>query len=1069
MAVSRTYPALATLILALVSASPPLLPAMGAQEENQVVDPLYLDGMRYRMVGPFRGGRVTAVTGIAGQPHTFFMGGTGGGIWKTEDAGHHWVPIADDDLTNGNIGALDVADSDPNVIYAGTGSACIRGNVSVGTGVWKSSDGGRTWRFIGLPESGAIGSLVVHPQDPDLLYVAALGHPFGKNPERGVYRSADGGGTWENVLFLNDSTGAVSLAMDPTNPRVLYAGMWRAERKPWTLVSGGPEGGLYKTTDGGDTWEKLGGGLPQGIVGKVTVSVSRTNPDRVFAMVEAEPGNGLYRSDDAGRSWTFLNGQSRLADRPFYYHHVFADPGDENTVYVLNTRLFRSVDGGRTFELIPVHHGDLHDMWINPLDPEIFVIGDDGGAEVTVTHGRTFSGVYNQPTAELYDVVVDNGHPYRIYGSQQDNTTISVLAHRKNNNLRPQEQWQYAAGCEVGPVAVDPDDPDVVWSGCYGGIINRMVVSADVRRNVNLYPEAQNRAPEDLRHRFQWVAPIVLDPLDPSTVYHASQYVNRTRDGGMTWETISPDLTTNTPEHQAFPGGPIHSDHTGVEVFNTIFSLAPSPHAAGTIWVGTDDGRVHITRDDGATWTDITPPGMPRFATVNRIEISPHSPARAYLAVQRYRLDDWKPYIFRTLDYGRSWERLTDGANGIPDDHWVRVVREDPEVPGLLFAGTEFGMFASFDDGFHWQALQMNLPATPVTDLKVHRGDLVLSTQGRSFWVLDDIGPLRALARDVAEGVDLGRGAPTVAAGPRVGPEPVRLFPTRDVARGRASPPMSEVDLALPDPLPEGALLSYAVLGPVENLEMTVTDLEGRTAARWTEGSSLTPERGFHRLAWPLRYQEAGGVKAPPGEYTVHLRWDGGATQETVRVLPNPVDPEITDEDYREQFRVSMEVQHAASEIRRALAEIREVRTQAREILGRARDAGRDLGSLESLSEAMDHRLSPLEAILTSTDDPTVPTGEARPRGGGLDRDYGALFNHLNSGGGYGAGGTEGRPTAGAMERKRDLDAIWAETRARLEAVLAEEVARFNAEVTRLGLAGIVTGRGGRPPAREGP
>ena len=1069
MAVPRTFQALATLFLALVSASQPFTPALEAQEENQIVDPSYYEGMRYRMVGPFRGGRVTAVTGIAGQPHTFFMGGTGGGIWKTEDAGHHWVPIADDYLTNGNIGALDVADSDPNVIYAGTGSACIRGNVSVGTGVWKSSDGGRTWESIGLPESGAIGSLVVHPRDPDLLYVAALGHPFGKNLERGVYRSADGGGTWENVLFLNDSTGAVSLAMDPTNPRVLYAGMWRAERKPWTLISGGPEGGLYKTTDGGDTWEKLGGGLPQGIVGKVTVSISRSNPDRVFAMVEAEPGNGLYRSDDAGRSWNFLNGESQLAGRPFYYHHVFADPGDENTVYIMNTRLFRSVDGGRTFELIPVHHGDLHDMWINPVDPEIFVIGDDGGAEVTLTHGRTFSGVYNQPTAELYDVVVDNGNPYRIYGSQQDNTTISVLVHRKNNNLRPQEQWQYAAGCEVGPVAVDPDNPDVIWSGCYGGIINRMVVSTDVRRNVNLYPEAQNRAPKDLRNRFQWVAPIVMDPLDPSIVYHASQYVNRTRDAGMTWETISPDLTTNTPEHQDFPGVPIHSDHTGVEVFNTIFSLAPSPHAPGTIWVGTDDGRVHITRDDGASWTDITPPGMPRFATVNRIELSPHSPARAYLAVQRYRLDDWKPYIFRTQDYGDSWELLTDGANGIPEDHWVRVVREDQEVPGLLFAGTEFGMFVSFDSGAHWQALQMNLPATPVTDLKVHRGDVVLSTQGRSFWVLDDIGPLRALAREVAEGVDLRKGSPTVGAGTEGGTGPVRLFPTRDIARGRASPPMSEVDLALPDPLPEGALLSYAVLGPVENLEMTVTDAQGRTAARWTEGSSLTSEPGFHRLAWPLRYQEARGVKAPPGEYTIRLRWDGGSDEGTVRVLPNPLDPEITDEDYQEQFRVSMEVQQAASDIRSVLAEIQDVRTQVREIVGRARDAGRDLGNLAALSEAMEGRLSPIEAVLTSTDDPTVPTGEARPRGGGLDRDYGSLFSHLNSGGGYGAGGTEGRPTAGAMERKRDLDVIWADTRARLEAALAEEVARFNAEVSRLGLAGIVTGRGGRPPVPGAP
>ncbi len=1059
MAFPRTVQVLATRFLVLVSIFQPFVPVLRAQEENQIVDPSFFDGLRYRMVGPFRGGRVTAVTGIAEEPHTFFMGGTGGGIWKTEDAGHHWVPIADDDLTNGNIGALDVADSDPNVIYAGTGSACIRGNVSVGTGVWKSTDGGDTWGFIGLPESGAIGSMAVHPKDPDLVYVAALGHPFGKNRERGVYRSADGGATWENVLFLNDSTGAVSLAMDPSNPRVIYAGMWRAERKPWTLISGGPEGGVYKTTDGGDSWEKLGGGLPDGIVGKVTVSISRTNPNRVFAMVDAEPGHGLYRSDDAGHPWTFLNGEGRLAGRAFYYHHVFADPGDENTVYVMNTRLFRSIDGGRTFELIPVHHGDLHDMWINPTNPEIFVIGDDGGAEVTVTHGRTFSGVYNQPTAEIYDVMVDNGYPYRIYGSQQDNTTISVLAHRTNNSLRPQEQWQYAAGCEVGPIAFDPDNPDVIWSGCYGGVINRMVVSTDVRRNMNLYPEAQNRPPNELRNRFQWVAPIVLDPLDPSTVYHASQFVNRTRDGGFTWETISPDLTTNTPEHQEFPGVPIHSDHTGVEVFNTIFSLAPSPHEAGTIWVGSDDGRVHITRDDGVSWIDVTPPDMPRFATVNRIELSPHEPGRAYLAVQRYRMDDWRPYIFRTRDYGESWELLTDGSNGIPADHWVRVVREDREIPGLLFAGTEFGVFVSFDDGAHWQPLQMNLPITPVTDLKVHRGDVVLSTQGRSFWVLDDINPLRELALDIEGGLDLTAGSMPQDVASRV-----RLFPPRAALRGRAAPPLSEVDLALPDPLPQGALLSYAVTGPVEKLELTVSDAQGRVAARWSEGRVLSPDPGFHRLAWPIRYQETGGIKAPPGQYTVRINWEGGSEEQPLEVLPDPKNPEVTAEDYRMQFRVSMEVQETVSSLRDAVAQLGNIRGQAREILDRAREAQRELGSLEALTDTMVERFSALEAILTSTDDPTIPTGQTRPRGGGLVRDYGTLLNHLNSGGGYGAGGTEGRPTSGVMERKEDLDSLWAEIRPRMENALQEEVARFNAEVERLGLSGIIAGGGDPSP-----
>jgi photosystem II stability/assembly factor-like uncharacterized protein len=985
---------------------------------------------------------VTAVTGIAGQPHVFFQGATGGGVWKTDDAGHQWFPITDGQLPVGNIGAIDVADSDPNVIWAGTGSACIRGNISVGRGVWRSVDGGRRWSFAGLPESGAIGSLVVHPRDPDLAYVAALGHIFGKNPERGVYRTRDGGATWEHVLFLNDSTGAVSLAMDPHNPRVLYAGMWRAERKPWTLISGGAEGGLYKSTDAGDSWTRLAGGLPQGIVGKVTVSVSGASPERVWAMVEAEPGNGLYRSDDAGATWTFLTNDSRVTGRAFYYHHVVADPADPNTVYALNVGFMRSVDGGRTFEQIPVHHGDVHDLWINPLHPEIFVVGDDGGAEVTLNAGRTFSTVYNQPTAELYDVMVDNGDPYRLYGSQQDNTTISVPAWRPSNNLRPQEDWAYAAGCEVGPVALDPDDPDVIWSGCYGGVINRMVVSRDSRRNVNLYPESQSKAPRELRNRFQWIAPIVMDPHDPAIVYHASQYLHRTRDGGMTWETISPDLTTNTAEHQEYPGIPIHADHTGVEVFGTIFAVAPSPHERGVIWVGSDDGKVHLTRDNGASWQDVTPADLPRFATVSRIEVSPHDPGRAYLAVHRYRMDDPRPYLFRTRDYGRSWTQLTDGRNGIPADHWVRVVREDDVRPGLLFAGTEFGLFVSFDDGARWQPLQMNLPATPVMDLKVHRGDLAVATQGRSFWVLDDLTPLRELAAAAGSG------------------EAVRLFTPRDVARGRASPPMSEMELDQPDPLPEGALLSYAVTGTdaAPGLLLEVLDEGGGVAARW-RGDALPSAPGFHRLAWPLHYAERGGVKAPPGAYRVRLSWEGGSAERSFRVLSDPKDPDITQADYDEQFRVSLAVADTAAALRTALQRLRSVREQATGVVTRARGAAREVGRLPALADSLAARLAAQEAELTAVDDPSVPTGVRRPRGAGLQQEYGALLNHLNSGGGYGPGGTEGRPTAGALQRKTDLDRRWSEARGRLEAVLEAEVAAFNAEVGRLGLGGIV----GRP------
>ncbi len=991
-------------------------PPDGASAPEFALDPVLFDGLEFRMVGPFRGGRVTAVTGVPGHPHTFLQGASGGGVWRTDDAGHHWEPIADDFLTAGAVGAIAVASSNPEVIYVGTGSACIRGNVSVGRGAWKSEDGGRNWHFIGLADSGAFGEMVVHPNNPDLVYAAALGSPFGKNPERGVFRSRDGGDSWEKVLFLSDSTGAVSLAMNPDDPDEIYAGMWRGERKPWTLISGSAEGGIYKTTDGGDSWTKLSGGLPEGLVGKVGLAISPVNPQRIWAMVEAEPGNGLWRSDDAGASWTFLNGENNLAGRAFYYHHVVADPVDEDAVYVLNTRLYRSTDGGEDFTLIPVPHGDVHDLWINPENPELFVVGDDGGAVVTLNHGRTFSSMYNQPTAEFYDVVVDNQTPYRLYGSQQDNTTISVLSRRERNQLRPQEGWQYAAGCETGPVALHPDRPDVIWGGCYGGVINKMDLGSDTRRNLNLYPASTGVAPGELENRFQWVAPIVVSPHDPETVYHASQFVHRTRDGGLNWETISPDLSYADPSTLGFPGGPIHADNTGVEVFATVFALTVSPHDAQTLWVGTDDGRVHITRNDGGDWAEITPPDLQRFSTVSRIEVSPHAPGRAFLAVQRYRLDDRRPLIWRTDDYGASWTRLAQAGDGIPQDHWVRVVREDPERRGLLYAGTEFGIFMSVDDGARWQPLRLNLPASPVTDLKVHRGDLVVATQGRSFWVLDDLGPLRALAA-----------APVV--------EGARLFEPRAAARGGSAPPLQEVDLLLPDGLPDGALISYTVAGDVvglrddlAGLRLEILDAQGRVAGSWApgrRGRDLPTGVGLHRVNWSLRYDESG-VKAPPGTYTVRLSWDGGSSEVPLRVVADPRDPGITQADYDEQFRVSVQVADSADAVRSQLERLRDVRAEADRLragASEAADIARFITDLDAIEKEL--TLVPVEG------------GPAGVREGlGLDRQYGSLLGFLNGGGGYGPGSAEGRPTPGALQRQRDLNAAWTDVSARLRALL---------------------------------
>ncbi len=1000
------------------------------------VDPALYAGLSFRMVGPFRGGRATAVAGIAEQPNLFFMGTTGGGVWKTDDAGGHWTNVTDGFLDVGNIGAIDVADSDPRIIYVGTGSASIRGNSSVGRGVWKSTDGGATWRYLGLPETGAIGKLVVHPNNPDVVYVAALGHPFGRNPERGVYRTRNGGKTWEHVLFVNDGTGAVTLSMSPDNPDEIYAGLSRIERKPWTMISGGPDGGVYRTTDGGTSWRKLAGGLPTGNVGKVGVTVSPANPKRVWALVEAEPGGGLYRSDDRGATWTLINTDKQVRGRPWYYGHVRADPVDPNKVYVMNVPLLRSTDGGATFKAIPVPHGDVHDIWINPRDPRVFGVSSDGGTQVTVNDGRTFSSLYNQPTAELYDVVVDNQIPYRLYGSQQDNSSISVPQWRPHNSLRPQQDWAYAAGCETGPVALHPDHPETIFGGCYGGEINRQDLRDDTRVSVTVYPEAMALAPRDKINRWQWLAPIVVSPHDPATVYQASQYLYRSRDRGNSWTRISPDLTTNDARYQAWPGEPITADNpNGAETFTTIYAVTPSPHDARTIWAGTDDGRVQITRDDGKRWADITPPELPPLSTVNRIEVSPHAPGRAYVAAHRYRLDDFTPYVFRTNDYGRTWTRIANGRNGIPANHPVRVVREDNERPGLLYAGTEFGLFVSFDDGARWQSLQLNLPASPVMDLKVHRGDLAVATQGRSFWILDDLGPLRELAANAA-------------------PRTVRLYAPRPAARGVVGLPLQEVDLVLPDNLPHGSLINYVLGADAPDAVIEILDTRGTVLRRFHAGGKgpdqLATKAGFHRIVWNLRgagpigskpdggeEREALGVKVPPGRYTVRLAALSQVETRPLIVTGNPRAPAIRQADYDAQYAVATAVRDTITALNRALADVR--------ALQRAVSASPAANSSAARALAIT-----LRAVETSI--APLPVAGQIGVPAGLSAQYDTLYSTLVGDGGYGAGSAEGRPTASRLQRKTDLDQQWQAVQAKLQLLAPEELAQFNAELRGRGL-----------------
>ncbi len=1043
-------------VLALISAAMSLPFASAAQA--QTFDEAAFKDLRYRMVGPYRGGRSTAAAGFIDDPDRWIMGTTGGGIWLSTDNGVTWENISDG-YFGGSIGAVKVADADPNVIYVGMGSVDIRGNTSAGRGVWKSMDGGKTWSFMGLREAGQIGRIEVHPRDADLVYVAALGHAFGKNPERGIFRSADGGETWDHVLALNDSTGASDLTMNLRNPRELYAGMWRGERKPWMLISGAEEGGVYKTTDAGDTWTKLEGGLPEGIVGKVGVTVSPANPERVWAIIEAEPAGGIYRSDDAGESWTRTNSENRLRQRAWYYTHVQADSQDPNTVYALNTGLYRSVDAGVTFEQISVPHGDVHDLWIHPEDPDRMVVADDGGAQVTVNGGTTWSTYFNQPTAELYDVIVDNGFPYRLYGAQQDNTTIAVPAWASSTSLYPKQHWTNPGGCETGPVALHPDHPDVIYAGCYGGVIDRTDMTTDQVRNMNLYPQLQlGSAAADLKHRFQWVSPMLVSRFDRRTVYHGSQFVNRSRDEGMTWETLSDDLTTNTPEHQVQSGGPINADVTGVEIYNVVFSIAESPFAAEEIWAGTDDGRLHVTRDDGDTWTEITPADMPTLGTVDEIELSVHAPGRAFVAVQAYRLDDFRPYIFRTDDWGGSWRLLTDGSNGIPADFPVRTVREDPEREDLLFAGTEFGVFVSFDGGESWQALQQNLPVSPVTGMRVAHDDVIISTQGRSFWILDDISPLREMSAGIADA-------------------DAHLFGPRDTHRVTRAGGGGLAELS-PPPAPSGALIHFLLREAPDSTEQVRVDVVDGTGGvvrtfstdsavvEETRGVKIEVEAGLNRISWDLFYpgpefpEDAvvwgyqGGVKAPPGTYTARLTVDGGQPQEaSFRVLPDPRLPDVTADDYQEQFRVAIQVRDSITAVTKAIETLSAVREQVAAVLEKAEAAGQD-EMLRPLGDTLTTKATEVHEELQQTNNQSGQDPIRFPPR--LDNQWIELYNNVTGVDGYIAGGPEGRPLPGAMERLRDLNADWEVIRERYQLILQNELRRFNEAVERLGLPAVV-------------
>lgn len=944
------------------------------------VDPALFQGLKFRGIGPARGGRVTAVAGHRRQPGTFYMGATGGGVWKTVNYGQTWLPISDGAFETGSIGAIAVAESNPDVVLVGTGSAAIRSNVILGKGVYKSTDGGRTWRHVGLRDAGQIGSVRIDPRNPDVVWVAALGSPFGPGPARGVFKTTDGGATWRKVLFVNDRIGAVSLSLNPSNPDEIFAGMWQAQRKPWTIVSGGPASktGLYKSTDAGDTWRKIDDGLPADLIGKIAVSVSPADPRRVYVLLEAPaPRGGLYVSDDGGERFRQVSGDPRLVSRPFYYIYVDAHPKERDTVYVNGNVSFfgKSTDGGRTWTVIPTPHADNHGMWINPDTPEIFIQSNDGGANVTLDGGASWSTQYNQPTAELYQVEVDDQVPYRVYGAQQDNSTLIVpsLPPLADGVDDPMQWWMRGAGCETGPVKPHPTDPAIVYGVCKGEF-SRLSLRTGQEQHFWVYP--QNRyghAARDIRYRFQRTSPFEISPHDPRVIYHGSHVLHRTRDEGRAWEVISPDLTANEPGKQGVSGEPITRDITGEEVYSTIYAIEESPIERGVIWVGANDGPVHVTRDGGANWTNVTPKGLPPGGRVQQIDPSPHRKGSAYIAVYRYLLDDFAPYIYRTDDYGATWTRLTDGRNGIPADYPTRVVREDPDRAGLLYAGTEFGLFVSFDDGGRWQPLQLNLPRTPVTDLRLHRRDLVVSTMGRGFWILDNVTPLHALAGSKGEPSashrETGAGA-TTASQDHAG---VRLIAPGPALRLRYSAARRRP--ADPEFIQPGAIIDYVLAQPARTIRLDVLDAEGSIVRTYSAGREPGRESdeqagamrgprgrvaatplgitvGHHRFIWDLRASVEGvpapGPHVPPGRYTVRIT-AGEAHAEAfvdVEMDPRVVADGVTARDVTGQYAFNLAVLRAVGEAR---------------ALGRSVEAARD--AARAAGEADSERTAALDAL----------------------------------------------------------------------------------------------------------
>jgi photosystem II stability/assembly factor-like uncharacterized protein len=906
---------------------PTILPAQKNKSSRNTpsytpVDTSLFGGLTWRNIGPFRGGRSATVTGVRGKPNLYYFGSTGGGVWKTLDGGQSWQNISDG-FFGGSIGSVEVAPSDNNVIYVGGGEQTVRGNVSSGHGMWKTTDAGDSWEHIGFDSAMHIPRIRIHPNNPDIVFAAVLGDLFKDTGTRGVYKSTDGGKSWRRTLFVNERAGAVDLIIDPNNSRILYASTWRVQRKPYELSSGGEGSALWKSKDGGETWQNISEnkGLPEGTWGISGITVSPVNSNRLWAIIENEDG-GVFRSDDAGKTWTKMNSERDLRQRAWYYSRIYADPKSVDIVYVINVAYHKSKDGGKTFVGNYANHGDHHDLWIDPDNPERMIVGDDGGAEVSLDGGGHWSTYHNQPTAQFYRVTTDNHFPYRIYGAQQDNSTVRI-AHRTGGGGIGEDDWESTAGCECGHIAVDPLNDDIVYGGCYLGVIERYDHERQMNRGIDVWPDISlGHGAEGSRYRFQWNFPIFFSPHDPKKLYSASNHLHVTTNEGQSWSVISPDLTRNDTSKLHSSGGPITKDNTSVEYYCTIFAAAESPRVKDLLWTGSDDGLIHVSKDGGTTWTNVTPTNLPEWIQINSLEPDPHSDGGCYVAATMYKSGDNKPYLLRTKDFGQTWQFIN---NGIADNHFSRVIRSDPEAKGILYAGTESGMYISFDDGDHWQTFQLNLPVVPITDLTIKNNNLIAATQGRSFWIIDELAQVHQLIN-----------APIAK---------YHVFQPADTYRMTGS---SYKSVEIGTNYAGGLMLFYnlpADLKKEDTLSITLLEMNGDTIVKYStdhkqKAYQLTPKKGMNKFNWNLRYSpakrfdgmvmwaaEMGGPMTIPGEYSVEINYNDTIQQKNFTIVKDPRSS-AAPETYAQYHDFASEVRDKITEAHEAIIEIRDIRSQ---------------------------------------------------------------------------------------------------------------------------------------------